>query len=252
MSTNESSQNRPTATLQTPRVTFRTHSTPIATTSTSHNNTQASASPENHDFELSREELFENNLNQLFTKSFLAVLTSKDAVLKEIRDSVIQEDEARCKEVSPYVHSFWKDLHVKSGCLCVDQRVAIPNSIKEVVLESIHMTQPGSWGMISLSQYAWWPYMHRKILAKTSDCVPCTDLGKNLKPIIPKSKWHPQKTCQEPNEEIQIDFGGPLINDQDKYVYFLTCIDRYAKYPTVRIFEKANGANVLKFLREYA
>ena len=62
------------------------------------------------------------------------------------------------------------------------------NSIKEAVLELIHMTHPGSWGMISLSQYAWWPYMHREILAKTSDCVPCTDIGKNLKPIIPKSK----------------------------------------------------------------
>ena len=140
------------------------------------------------DIKLSREEIFENNLNHLFTKSFLAVLTSKDAVLKEIRDCIIQDDEARCKEVSPYVHSFWKDLHVKFGCLCVDHVVAIPNSIKEAVLESIHMTQPGSWGIISLSQYAWWPYMHSEILANPSDWVPCTDIGKNLKPIVPKSK----------------------------------------------------------------
>ena len=93
MSTNESPKNNLTASPQTPRVTFRTHSTPIATTITSHSNTQASSSPENHDIELSREEIFENNLNQLFTKSFLAVLTSKDAVLKEIRDCVIQDDE---------------------------------------------------------------------------------------------------------------------------------------------------------------
>ena len=134
MSANESSQNSPAASPQTPRVTFRTHSTPIAKTSASNNNTQTSPSPENRDIELSREEIFENNLNQLFTKSFLAVLTSKDAVLKEIRGCVIQNDEARCKEVSPYVHSFWKDLHVKSGCLFVDQRVAIPNSIKEAIL----------------------------------------------------------------------------------------------------------------------
>ena len=255
MSTNESSQNSPTASPQTPRVTFRSLSTSIATTSTSNNNnTQASSSTENRDIELSREEIFENNLNQLFTKSFLAVLTSKDAVTKEIRDCVIQDDEARCKdkEVSPDVHSFWKDLRVKSGSLCVDQRVAIPNSIKEAVLESMHMTHPSSWGMISLSQYAWRPYMHREILAKTSDCVTCTDIGKNLKRIVPKSEWYPHKACQEPNEEIQIDFGGPIKNDKDKDVYFLTSIDRYWKYPTVRIFEKANGANVVKFLRDYA
>ena len=173
-------------------------------------------------------------------------------MLKEIRDCVIQDDEARCKEVSTYIHSFWKDLHVKSGCLCVDERVAILNSIKEAVLESILMTHPSSWGMISLSQYAWWPYMHKEILAKTSDCVPCTEIGKNLKPIIPKSKWHPHKTCQELNEEIQIDFAGSITNDKEKDIYFLTCIDRYSKYPTVRIFDNANGVNVVKFLRDYA
>ena len=208
MSANESAQINPSTSPQTPRVTFRAQSTPNTNTSASINNTQASSSPEHRDIELSREKIFENNLNQLFTKSFLAVLTSKDAVLKEITDCVMQDDEARCKEVSQYIHSFWKDLHVKSGCLFVDERVAIPNSIKDTVLESIHMTHPGSWGMISLSQYAWWPYMHREILAKTSGCVLCTDIGKNLKPIIPKSKWHPHKLCQEPNEEFQIDFGG--------------------------------------------
>ena len=165
MSANESPQNTPEASPQSPGVTFCTHSTPITNTSASNNDTQASSSPENRDIHFSREENFENNLNQLFIKSFLAVLTSKDAVLKKIRDCVIQDDEARCKEVIPYVHSFWKDLHVMSGCLCVDERVAIPNSIKEAVLQSIHMTHPGSWGMISLSQYAWWPYLHRENLA---------------------------------------------------------------------------------------
>ena len=87
---------------------------------------------------------------------------------------------------------------------------------------------------------------------KASDCVPCTDIGKKLKPIIPKSKWHPHKACQEPNEEIQIDFGCPITNEKDKDIYFLACFDRYSKYPTVRIFEKANGTNVVKFLRNYA
>ena len=78
--------------------------------------------------------------------------------------------------------------------------------------------------------------MHREILAKSSDCVPCTDIGHNLKPIVAKSKRHPHKACQEPNEEIQTDFGGPIISDQDKNFYLLTCNDRYSKYPTVRIF----------------
>ena len=107
MSANGSSQNNPPTHPHTPRVTFRTQSTPITTISANpNNNTQASSSPEIQDIELSREETFESSLNQLFTKSFLAVLTSKDAVLKENRDCVLQDDEARCKEISPYIHSF--------------------------------------------------------------------------------------------------------------------------------------------------
>ena len=202
MSANESAQINTSASPKTPRVTFRTQSTPNTNTSTSINNTQSS-SPENRDIELSREEIFENNLNQLFTKSFLAVLTSKDAVLKEIRDCMMQDDEARRKGCSAYILSFWKDLQLKSGCLCVDERVVIPNSNKDDVIESFQMTHPISSGMISLSQYAWWSYMHKEILAKSSDCVPCTDIGKNLNLVIPKSKWHPHKLCHEPNEEIQ-------------------------------------------------
>ena len=100
MSANESAQINPSTSPQTPQVTFRSQSTPNANTSASINNTQASSSPEQRDIELSWEEFSEKNLNQLFTKSFLAFLTSKDAVLKEIRDCVMQDDEARCKEVS--------------------------------------------------------------------------------------------------------------------------------------------------------
>ena len=57
--------------------------------------------------------------------------------------------------------------------------------------------------------------------------------------------------CRESNEEIQIDFGGPIFYEKLQEIYFLTCTDRYSKSPTVEIFEKANGTNVAKFLREY-
>ena len=160
--------------------------------------------------------MFENNLTQLFTKGFLAVLTSKDAVLKEVRDCILQDDPQRCKEVNPYLFSYWRDLHVRSGCVCVDERVAIPHAIQDAVLESLHLTHPGSWGMITLGQYAFWPYMHREILNKAATCKPCTDIGKNLKPVIPASKWKPLLPCTEPNEEIQIDFGGPITNEKDQ------------------------------------
>ena len=139
-----------------------------------------------------------------------------------------------------------EDLHVRSGCVCVDDRVAIPHSIQEALLESLHLTQPGSWGMITLGQYAFWPYMHREILNKAAQCKHCTDIGKDFEP-----KWKPLLNCSEPNGEIQIDFDGFITNEKDQDLHFLACIDRVSKYPTAEVFDKANGPNVIKYLGEY-
>ena len=78
------------------RVTFQ--STPNSETNTTRSSNEGPTSP---NLELSREEVLENNLNQLFTKGLLAVLTSKDAVLKEVRDCILQNDPQWCKEVNP-------------------------------------------------------------------------------------------------------------------------------------------------------
>ena len=106
-------------------------------------------------------------------------------------------------------------MQIRSGCACEDERVAIPHSIQDAILESLHLTHPVSWCMITLAQYAFWPYIYREILNKAAQCKPCTDIGKNLKPVVPPSKWQPLLNCSEPNEEIQIDFGGPITNEKN-------------------------------------
>ena len=109
---------------------------------------------------------FTETLNKVFSKKFLAILTGKDAILKEVRDCVIRNDAKRLQGISPYLCSYWRDLSVKHGCVCLDERAAIPKSIKDAVLEDIHSTHPGSFAMLSLAQNIWWPYIHRDILAK--------------------------------------------------------------------------------------
>ena len=77
--------------LQTPpthsRFTFQ--STPNSAVNSTRSSSEAKNSP---NLELSKEEVFENKLTQLFTKGFLAVLTSKDAVLKDVRNCGLPND----------------------------------------------------------------------------------------------------------------------------------------------------------------
>ena len=142
-------------------------------------------------------------------------------------------------------------MSVKHGCVCLDERIAIPKSIKDAVLEDIHSTHPGSFAMLSLTQNIWWPYIHRDILAKASECKACTEIGKNPKSVISQRKWAPLPKCIEPNDEIQIDFGGPILKEKGIEQYFITSIDRYSKYPTAEIVNNASGPNVIKFLNKY-
>ena len=105
--------------------------------------------------------------------------------------------------------------------------------------------------MTDMATHEWWPCMHRDIISKTAKCNPCVKIGKNLKSIIPANKWAPLKLCKVPIEEIQIDFGRPIYNEKNQEVYFLVCIDRFSKFPTAEVFDRASADNILKFLQKY-
>ena len=48
---------------------------------------------------------FDYVVSKIFNKSLIASLTSKDAVLKEVRDCILTNNESRLKALNPYIHS---------------------------------------------------------------------------------------------------------------------------------------------------
>ena len=143
-----------------------------------------------------------HTINDVLSKKLLAILTGKDAIPKEVRYRVIRNNEERLEDISPYIYYYyWRDMGVKNGCLCIDKRIAIPKSIKVNLLEDFHFTHPGSFSMHSLAQNTWWPYIHRDILAKVSECKVCTEISKNLKAVISHSERSPLPNCIEPNDK---------------------------------------------------
>ena len=102
--------------------------------------------------------------------------------------------------------------------------------------------------MVCLAQLGWWPYMNEDLLI---ECKPCTAIGKKLKFIIPAKQFQAHKSCLVPNQEIQIDFAGPINNEKDHEVYILTCIDSFSKYPSADIFDNANASYIINILENY-
>ena len=145
---------------------------------------------------------------------------------------------------------YGKNLSVNNGCILVDNKLAIPNILKESVTDVLHSTHHGAWGMTEIGQRLWWPFINRDLINNSRTCRPCTEFDKNLKGIINKSDWTPLRLCSEPNEEIQLDIGGPIFDGQGREVYFLACIDRFWKFPTLKLVTKTNGPNIEKFLNK--
>ena len=155
------------------------------------------SSPPTSDDQLSKQ------LESAFNQPLIAAMINRDTVLREIRDCIINEDQARCKRLSKQVYAKWGRLSVNNGRILVDNKLAILNILMESVMDVLHATHPGAWDMTELGQRLWWPFINRDLINKSKTCRPCTDFGKNLKSIIRKSDWTPLPPCSEPNEEIQ-------------------------------------------------
>ena len=171
----------------------------------------------------------DSNVRQLFNSKFLSGLTDRDSILREIRDCIISNDEERCRKLSKQVHAHWKSLNTKNGLIFVAQIIVIPNSIKEAVTDVFHATHPWSWGMTELANRVWWHFCNRDVLNRVPLHKACTGFGENLKPIVPANKFKPLTPCVEPNQEIQIDFAGPIYNGQNKKIYLVVYTAKIVK-----------------------
>ena len=84
--------------------------------------------------------------------------------MNEIRAFFYETIKTEAKKVPTYTPLEGITRHINMGCLCLDERLAHPNFIKDGVIVTLQITQTGSEGMVSRSSYAMFPYMHRNTL----------------------------------------------------------------------------------------
>ena len=89
---------------------------------------------------------------------------------------------------SSFWHTLKNDLSVKDNdCVLYDGKLYIPQSLRDITLQSIHKTHMGQAGTMFFSQLIWFPCIHREVVLKAQRCKPCTTISNNLKPAIPKN-----------------------------------------------------------------
>ena len=92
--------------------------------------------------------------------------------------------------------------------------------------------------------------MRQDIQRKCEQCLPSRMSGKNIKPNIYSTEQKKLPALDNPNEEIQLNYIGP-ITDKHLIIYILLSIDRCSKWPAASLTNNPNGTTAVKFLEQY-
>ena len=103
----------------------------------------------------------------------------------------------------------------------MDGKFVILFTLRNAVLKTLHESDPGQFGMKYPAQYIWWPHINRQIYFHGINCTQCTQNGKNIKSMIPTTQISEFPALFEPNEELNLDFGGPLDKTRGNNKYIL-------------------------------
>ena len=175
------------------------------------------------------------NLSKLFDRNLLAELTTEDTWMDRLRSVIERKDRHIFKLMGPFPKSLWHQMTVVDDCIVVDGRLARPGQLRPAVLKRIHRGHRVQEAILHVSRYLWWPHMHKDIVNMAEESRSCTRYGKNAKYIIPKNASKPLALLSQPSQELQLDYAGPLEDTKGKKIYLLVAIDRYSKFPSVKI-----------------
>ena len=74
--------------------------------------------------------------------------------------------------------------------------------------------------------------------------------GKHIKPNIPTTETNSLPPLNNPNEEIQLDFIGPITERNHRF-YILLSMDRYSEWPAACFCASTDGETAVKILEQY-
>ena len=131
--------------------------------------------------------LFRRKLQKVLEIPFTAAATKKIRNLRPLIHFIKKRDwDAIKASYGKYWFNIRNRLHIREDCLLIDERIVIPSQLRQTVLDSLHVTQPGWAAMLDLSHHFWFLHIHCSILQMAQNCKHCTEQGKNLKPILGK------------------------------------------------------------------
>ena len=136
------------------------------------------------------------------------------------------------------------------GLVFIQGKSIVPKNLQTTIISLLHKGHPDINKMTTAARHFWWPKMTEAIQKKFKSCIPCKMSSKNIRPNIPSTETNHLHRLGNPNEEIQLDFIGPITVDNCRF-HILLFIDRFSKWPTASFCTSTDGKTATKFLEEY-
>lgn len=143
------------------------------------------------------------------------------------------------KEYKPYI----SELCEVDGALLRGNRLVIPSSLRDRVIELAHEAHPGIAAMKRrLRQKVWWPLMDKVVESFVKRCKPCT-LVSTLGAPEPLTR---NKMPTKPWADIAVDFMGPLPSGHN----LLVIVDYFSRFTEAVVMKQITAKYTIQALHE--
>ena len=123
--------------------------------------------------------LFPFSWPEIFDSKFMSLLSKQDLVLKKLIKVIKEDRKQDILQLGNYYKSYINNLQVSGECLYLDNRLVIPACLRSTMLHRLHEAHPGQFAMKSfVTQYIWWPKVHREIQVHGENCIECVKAGR--------------------------------------------------------------------------
>ena len=184
-----------------------------------------------------------------YSNKLIKIKTDDDKILKDVKKAV--EDGRPLDRFGAYLKTFQRDIHVKEGLLFNENKLKVLAALRSPLMSLLHETHPVLFGMKSLEENIWWPHLYREIYYHGKNCIQCLKAGKTLKVILDSNNTEKIPVLSEPNEELNLEFAGPLEKNWGNSQYLLLCIDRFSKFPSAKKVNNTSASSFLTFMSDF-
>ena len=152
------------------------------------------------------------------------------------------------KEFGPELNSFKsiaKELKLQNGLLKLNNRVYLPENLRQQALQELHQGHPGIERLKrSLRKAYWWPGLSKDAETFVKECTGCrfSEKSRSSKPI-------PVGTFPTPNksgELYNLDIAGPFHNGH----YLVVLIDAMSNFPEILDTKDITSSKIIKWLNQ--